>query len=93
MITPLVITSKAAQEHLDGIKISHSKLLQDMQDQSTRVSQFTAEKDAKRQVSEQEAQRVNMENEKSKMEADNSRLEQENKRRELDIKAQALSMP
>lgn len=93
MITPLVLTSKAAQEHLDGIKLDHATLLQGITDQSNKVSQFKAEQDSKKQMDMQETQRATMEQEKTKMEADNSRLEQENKRRELEIKAQALSMP
>lgn len=93
MITPLVLTSKAAKEHLDGIKLDHAKLIKDMQDQYTKVAQFKAEKDSKTQMSAHEAQRTNMENERAKMEAENKRTELENKRRELELKAQALAMP
>lgn len=99
MIKPLVLTSKAAQEHLDGIKLDHATLLQGITDQSNKVSQFKAEQDMKKQTENEKKgletennNRIQLDNRKMDMEAENKKLELENKRRELEIKAQALTM-
>lgn len=91
-IKPIVINSKAANKHLDMIKLQHADMLQGITDQAQRVSAFKAELENKNQVADQEAKASSMESNKNNMEAENKRMELENKRKELEIKAQALTM-
>lgn len=99
-ISPVVITSKAADEHINTIKMQHSDLLQGMQDQQTRVTQYHAQKQADFQA-EQQVQRDQQQQEKenniniNKQNAESQAkiLAEQNKAKELEIKQQALSMP
>lgn len=91
--SPIVITSKTANQHLNGIKNQHSELIQGMQQQSARVSQFNADKQLQMQAQDQQAKAEQQASQKQQMDSQAKILEQQNKAQELAIKQQALSMP
>lgn len=98
-ISPTVITSKAAQNHLNDIKFQHADILTGIQNQAVKVADYNAQKEAQRQIDEQqkqvqqsEAQKTAFDNKKIQMDAETKNLEAQNKAKELEIKSQALTM-
>lgn len=88
--SPIIITSKAAESHLNDIKAQHSDIVAGIQAQASRVANFHAENESKRQSENMQNQTNQMENDKQKMDAETKKLEAENKAKELSIKEQAL---
>ena len=101
----IVINSKAAQKHLDHIKMEHSNILNAIQNHQMLNEQFTREETANKQVQDTQnfqretnnqkvsldQQRIKMDSEKMNIEAETRKLAEINKQKELDLKAQALA--
>lgn len=92
-IKPIVITGKAAENHLNTIKNQHADMVQGIQDQSMRVAEFNANRQMQQQQANQEAKAAKTESDKQAMEGQAKILEQQNKAQELAIKQQALALP
>lgn len=92
MVSPAVITSKLATNHLNEIKMKHSDIVQGIADQSVRVANYNAQINAEKKAREDQMKAESIQNEKARVESETKRMEAENKRRELDIKQQALSL-
>ena len=90
--SPIVITSKLAENHLNSIKAKHADILQGMQAQAQKIATFNQEKAQQAQMENERSASMKMENDKAAIDAQTRMLEQQNKQRELDIKAQALSI-
>lgn len=91
-MNPIVITSKAAENHLNTIKSQHADIIQGMNDQATRVAQLKAERMQNQQVTDQANQAAKTESDKAALDGQARILEQQNKAQELAIKQQALSI-
>jgi multidrug resistance efflux pump len=91
-ISPVILTSRVAQEHFNKIKADHEQLLQGMQAQAQRVTQFNADKDARQQEAMLQAQDQQAKQEKELKDSETKRLEAENKAKELAIKQAALML-
>ena len=94
----IVINSKAAQKHLDHIKMEHSNILNAIQNHQMLNEQFTREETANKQIEENQNfqretsdKKMSADNEKGRIEAETRRLSEINKQKELAIKEQALN--
>lgn len=92
MFTPLVITSKQADKDLNKIKVQHADLVQGIQDQAMRVTAFNTDREARKQMAEQQKEESQMQSEEKRVQMETKKLEAENKQKELAIKQQALSL-
>lgn len=90
-ISPIVITAKKAEDHLNGIKVQHADIVNGIQMQSMKVAQFNADKEAKDAIDRQQKEATTMENNKQQMESQTKILAEQNKAKELAIKEAALS--
>lgn len=88
---PIVITAKAAENHLNTIKADHAERVQGIQDQAMRVSQIKLQQDQQRQMEQQASMVAKNESDKQTMEGQAKILEQQNKAQELAIKQAALA--
>lgn len=91
-ISPIVITSNAADKDLNKIRAQHADLVQGIQSQSERVANFNMQRDQQKQVQDQQNQAHQLETQKVQMDSTAKQMEALNKQKELDIKAQALAM-
>lgn len=89
---PIVITSRAAENHLNTIKSHHTDLLQRMQEQNMKVQNYNAQKQADQAMQVERDQTAQKENKQFEMDSQSKMLEQQNKQRELEIKASALTL-
>lgn len=79
--SPIVITSKAADNHLNDIKSQHADLLQGMQSQAEKIILFNQQKQAQRVVDQQRSDTLAKES-----------AESDRKTKELEIKQAALML-
>lgn len=90
-IKPIVINSRAAENHLNTIKSDHADRVTAIQEQNMRVSQLKAEQLQQKQVQDQENHSAKVESDKATFDGQARILEQQNKSQELAIKQQALT--
>jgi len=97
-ISPIILTSKPAQKHLDKIRVEHSTILDSIQNHQMMNEQFNREETANKQIEENQNfqretndKKMSADNEKGKIEAETRRLSEINKQKELAIKEQALN--
>lgn len=80
-INPVVITSKPAVDHLNKIKLEHSDIINNIQNQALKVQQYNIQKEAK--LAEKATQDATIAKDQA---------ETERKNKELSIKEQALTL-
>lgn len=68
LITPTIITDRAATKHLETIKAAHSNILQDMQNQKVRVDAYNQEQSQMRAAEKQQNDQRMADTQKAAME-------------------------
>ena len=90
-ISPIVVTSKRAQNHLFSIQQEHAKLVQGLKDQKARVDSINQQKQAALQSEQTMKAAMQKEQMVNQTQASKDAMDFASKQAELDVKRAALS--
>lgn len=85
--SPIVITSRKAQDHYNKVKIEHADILTGMENQRLQVEKYNQQQ----AVEKQNQAIMQKEQQEKEMQTQKDMLEHQRKMEEIEIKRQALS--
>lgn len=85
---PIIITAKAAEDHLNKIRMEHANILTGIDNQKILVDQYNQNQQVEREKQEVKQEKLSVRS----AQASKDQLEHDRKMKELEIKSAALSM-
>ena len=92
-ISPIILTSRPAQKHLDKIRVEHSTLLDSMQNQQMKNEQFTQNEKMEKQIQDTERNTQTLERDtfNQKTSFDNQKMIADNEKSRIEAETRKLA--